>query len=125
MRKTLSYDDVLLVPQYSDIKSRSEVSLQSDLGNGLVVPVPIFSSPMDTISEAPMAIAMSNYGGAAIIHRYNSIQEQAKLVSMACDIGRSVNVGAAVGISDDFLLRAKMLKQSGANFICVDVANAS
>ena len=70
-----------------------------------------------------MAIAMGEHGGAAIIHRYNTVQEQAKMVSMACDFGNANNVGAAVGISDDFLLRAKMLKQAGATFICVDVAH--
>lgn len=123
MKNTLSYDDVLLVPQYSDIRSRTEVSLDADLGNGLLLSVPIFSSPMDTISEAPMAMAMNKHGGAAIVHRYNSIQEQCRLVNMAHDAGGCKNIGAAVGISDDFLLRAKMLKQSGANFICVDVAH--
>ena len=123
MKNTLSYDDVLLVPQYSDIKSRSEVSLVSDLGNNLKLDMPIFSSPMDTISESSMAISMSEYGGAAIIHRYNTVQEQVKMVGLAHSISRVSNIGAAVGISDDFLLRAKMLKQAGANFICVDVAH--
>jgi len=123
VKNTLSYDDVLLVPQYSDIRSRTEVSLGVDLGNNLLLSTPILSSPMDTISETPMAVAMSKYGGAAIIHRYNTVQEQTKLVSMAYDIGASRNIGAAVGTSDDFLLRAKMLKQAGANFICVDVAH--
>lgn len=123
MKKTLSYDDVLLVPQYSDIKSRSEISLGVDMGNNLELGVPIFSSPMDTISEASMAVAMGNFGGSAIIHRYNSIQEQSKMISYAKDLTDKISVGAAVGVSDDFLLRAKMLVQSGANFICVDVAH--
>lgn len=123
MKKTLSYDDVLLVPQYSDIKSRSEVSLQTNLGNNLVLSAPIFSSPMDTISEAPMAIAMGEFGGAAIVHRYNTAQEQAKLITLAHDLTTGINVGAAVGISDDFLLRAKMCTQAGASFICIDVAH--
>lgn len=123
MKNTLSYDDVLLVPQYSDIKSRSEVSLETNLGNGLVLSAPVFSSPMDTISETPMAIAMGQFGGAAIIHRYNTPKEQSKLISMACDLSGNTSVGAAVGISDDFLTRAKLLKQSGADFICVDVAH--
>jgi IMP dehydrogenase len=123
VKNTLSYDDVLLVPQYSDIRSRTEVSLDTNLGNDLLLSTPIFSSPMDTISESSMAVAMDNRGGAAIIHRYNTVQEQTKLVSTAQDLGRCKNLGAAVGISDDFLLRAKMLKQAGASFICVDVAH--
>tara|TARA_R100001015_G_C4621698_1_gene178951 strand:- start:435 stop:1460 length:1026 start_codon:yes stop_codon:yes gene_type:complete len=123
VNKTLSYDDVLLVPQYSDIKSRSEVSLDADLGNGLRLSTPILSSPMDTISEAPMATAIGKFGGSAIIHRYNTVQEQSKMISLSRDLGKDINVGAAVGISDDFLLRAKLARQSGASFICVDVAH--
>ena len=80
MKKSLSYDDVLLVPQYSDIRSRSEVSTAVDLGNGLSLRVPILASPMDTISEAAMAVALGLYGGAAIVHRYNSIQQLADIV---------------------------------------------
>ena len=60
MNKALAYDDVLLVPQYSDIKSRTEVSLKTDLGKGLMLSKPILSSPMDTISEASMAAAMGD-----------------------------------------------------------------
>ena len=124
MNKTLSYDDVLLVPQYSDIRSRSEVTLEADLGNNLILSSPVLSSPMDTISEAPMAAAMGTFGGSAIIHRYNSIQQQCSLVSMANEIaGFDIDVGGAVGISDDFALRSKMLVNAGATFLCVDVAH--
>ena len=124
MNKTLSYDDVLLVPQYSDIRSRTEVTLESDLGNGIVLTSPILSSPMDTISEAPMATAMGRFGGAAIIHRYNSIQEQCRIVGMAAEAANvKINIGGAVGISDDFVLRSKMLINAGVTFLCVDVAH--
>ena len=63
MLNALSYDDVLLVPQYSDIKSRAEIDISADLGNGLTLELPILSSPMDTISERPMVVAMSKFGG--------------------------------------------------------------
>ena len=71
-KNCLSYDDVLLVPRYSDIRSRTEIDLTSDLGRGLILNSPVISSPMDTVSEAPMAVAMSNFGGVAVIHRYNT-----------------------------------------------------
>ena len=124
MNKTLSYDDVLLIPQYSDIRSRSEVCLETNLGKNLTLNMPVISSPMDTISEAPMSAAMANAGGCAIIHRYNSIQEQCRLVRLSHEIANSsAVVGAAVGISDDFLLRSKMLVNAGVSFLCVDVAH--
>ena len=50
--ESLSYDDILLMPQYSDIRSRTEVSTTTDLGNGLKLRLPVLASPMDTISLA-------------------------------------------------------------------------
>ena len=128
MKKSLSYDDVLLLPQYSDIRSRSEVSTEVDLSNGLKLALPVLASPMDTISEAPMAIALGACGGAAIIHRYASVQEQCKMVSWAQEGGirdfkTEINVGAAVGVTGDYLLRSRMLLNAGATFLCVDVAH--
>ena len=114
MRNALSYDDVLLMPAYSDIKSRSEVTIETDLGNGLVLDMPILASPMDTISESSMAISMSEYGGAAIIHRYNTVQEQVKMVGLAHGISRVSNIGAAVGISRDTNKRTQKLVDAGA-----------
>jgi len=124
----VSYDDVLLVPQYSNICSRSEIDISSDLGNDLRLSLPIFSSPMDTISEGPMAIAMNYAGGAAIIHRYNSIEEQTRHIKNAHaripDESRNmITIGAAVGISGDYLERAQALRSQFTDFICVDVAH--
>ena len=51
MIEALTYDDVLLLPHYSDIRSRSEVDISTDLGNGLKLGLPIISSPMDTVTE--------------------------------------------------------------------------
>ena len=69
MNKTYSYDDVLLSPQYSDIRSRSEIDISVSLGNGIDLQLPVFASPMDTISEGAMGSAMSKAGGAGIVHR--------------------------------------------------------
>tara|TARA_B100001094_G_scaffold185729_1_gene179924 strand:- start:4133 stop:5176 length:1044 start_codon:yes stop_codon:yes gene_type:complete len=122
--ESLSYDDVLLIPKYSDIRSRAEVTTKTDLGNGLVLSLPIIASPMDTISETAMAISVGNAGGAAIIHRYNGIEMQARMVQMALDVASGdINIGAAVGISGDFIERAKILIRSGVTFLCVDVAH--
>lgn len=115
----LSYDDVLLEPQYSDIRSRSEIDISTDLSKGVKLALPIFASPMDTISESAMANALGACGGSAIIHRYNSIDEQARHVSKSQD----THVGAAIGVSGDFLERAREVVACGADFICVDVAH--
>ena len=120
MNKALSYDDVLLVPQYSNIHSRSEINISTDLGKGVELQLPIFASPMDTISESAMAIALTDKGGAAIIHRYNTIQEQMSEINK---VNSPRIVGAAIGISGDYLERASALVDYGADFLCVDVAH--
>ena len=79
----VSYDDVLLIPQYSDIRSRSEIDISTEIGNGLNLNIPIIASPMDTISEGVMGAAMAAAGGTAVIHRYNTIEEQARHVAAA------------------------------------------
>ena len=122
MKEALTYDDVLLVPQYSDIKSRKEVDISSDLDEDLTFDLPIISSPMDTVTESEMAYAISKMGGLGIIHRYNSIEEQAGMVAEVVGAGVDV-VGAAIGVSDDYFERAQTLVENGAKVICVDVAH--
>ncbi|HHZ95982.1 MAG TPA: guanosine monophosphate reductase [Flavobacteriales bacterium] len=124
MKRSLAYDDVLLVPQYSDIRSRSEIETDTDLGNGLALELPLLSSPMDTISEKEMAVSLAAAGACSVIHRYNTIEQQTVMVSSAIEeIGPSARVGAAVGVSGDFLNRASVMRAIGASFICVDVAH--
>ena len=117
-RENLSFDDVLLEPRYSAITSRKDIDLSVNLGNGLELAFPLIASPMDTISEKYMAFAMANYGATAIIHRYNSVREQADIIKEVRGV-----VGAAVGVTDDFIERAMSALNHGANFICVDVAH--
>ena len=121
MKKTICFDDVLLTPQFSEIMSRKEISVSSAMGETLFE-VPIISSPMDTVTGREMATAMSSLGGLGVIHRYNSIQEQAKAVHTAHADG-ATNIGAAIGVSGDYLDRAKSAIMAGARFICVDIAH--
>ena len=119
MKSTLSFDDVLLVPQYSDIESRSEeVSLDSALGE-VTTQIPVISSPMDTVTETNMARAMDDLGGLGIVHRYNSIEGQASIIRSS----NARNVGAAIGVSGDYVERAQEAIKAGANILCVDIAH--
>ena len=76
----LTYDDVLLVPQYSDVKSRKSLSTQTRLTSRLPLHIPVVSANMDTVTESEMAIAMARAGGIGIIHRFMSIDEQVRQV---------------------------------------------
>ena len=120
----VSYDDVLLKPQYSDIMSRSEIDISVALSDSVKLQLPVIASPMDTISESKMATAMNDCGGMAIVHRYNSIAEQANLISTAVETSTTPSlIGAAIGISGDYLERASELINAGAKVLCVDVAH--
>ena len=122
VKRALSYDDVLLVPQYSEVVSRKEVNLGIKLKNFPELLIPVVASPMDTITGGRMAATISEYGGVGIIHRYSSVEEQVLEVERAVKLGAE-RIGAGVGITGDFVQRAKAVQRAGANLICVDVAH--
>ncbi|MBO7511095.1 MAG: IMP dehydrogenase [Bacteroidales bacterium] len=72
----LTFDDVLLIPAYSEVLPR-EVSLKSRFSRNIELNIPIVSAAMDTVTEAPMAIALAREGGIGVIHKNMSIEEQA------------------------------------------------
>ena len=98
-KQTLSFDDVLLTPLYSDIESRSQVDISSALDEKTTLSMPVISSPMDTVTEQHMAASIGKTGGMGIIHRYNTPEEQAHLVGHARANGAE-NIGFAVGVGD-------------------------
>ena len=120
-KTALSFDDVLLVPKFSSVKSRKDISLDSKLG-ALDFLLPIISSPMDTVTEEKMVYSMSSAGGLGIIHRYNTIDEQVNIVNRSINLG-STMIGAAVGVSEDFEERAYALCDAGVKVICIDIAH--
>jgi len=119
--KAFSYDDVLLVPQYSDIVSRSEVDIATSLSPDLIFELPVISAPMDTVTEFEMCKAMTQAGGLGIIHRYNSILNQVKEVANV--VGCGGIAAAAIGITGDYVDRASALIEHGASVLCLDVAH--
>ena len=119
-KEAVTYDDMLLVPQYSDITSRSDVTISSYLGHR-EFKLPIISSPMDTVSEKQMALAMDKAGGLAVLHRYNTIAEQQKMAAtVASQTGQAA---AAIGVTGDYLERTEALIAAGVGILCVDVAH--
>ena len=79
LEQGIAYDDVLLVPQYSEILP-SDVELASNLTKKIKLKVPILSAAMDTVTEADMAISLASEGGIGIIHKNMTVDEQARQV---------------------------------------------
>lgn len=121
-RTTLAFDDVLLVPRHSTIESRRDIDLTCDLGGGLRLALPVVAAPMDTVCEGRMAGEVARLGGLGIVHRYNPPETQASHVRSAVESGAKW-VGAAVGVSGDFMERAERVVDAGGTVIVVDVAH--
>ena len=116
----LTFDDVLLIPAYSDVLPR-EVCLKGRFSRNVEIDIPIVSAAMDTVTEAPMAIAIAREGGLGVIHKNMSIEAQAEHVKAVKAAG--YKVAAGVGITPDAIDRAKALAEAGADAIVLDSAH--
>jgi IMP dehydrogenase len=118
----LTFDDVLLVPRRSSIRSRSDVSLRTRLSRSLELDIPIVAANMDTVCEAEMAIALARLGGIGMIHRFLTIEHQVQLVQDVKAAGE-LKVGAAIGTDRDALARAEALACAGVDILVLDIAH--
>ena len=185
MKKYLTYDDVNIVPKYSELKSREDVKLNTRFTKNTELTIPIVSSPMDTVTEFDMAKEMLEWGGVGVIHRFQDIEKQAHMMKELhyewdryFDISKNMGgdgeertiekewkewwdsvkhwnhpptksdwkdlkdrwfwadsmirdekswsrrpLCAAVGVTGDYLERAKELVKNGCNVILIDVAH--
>ena len=121
LRECLTFDDVLLVPQYSEINSRANVDLSQTVC-GINFDIPLISSNMKTITETYMAMAMEDIGGLGILHRFCSVEDNVEMIKILKGSG-SKQIAASVGVKDEEYYRLNCLVKNGANIICVDVAH--
>ncbi|RYZ75739.1 MAG: guanosine monophosphate reductase, partial [Proteobacteria bacterium] len=122
----LTFDDVLIVPGKSDVRSRRDPVLTSNLTKKFTFDTPIISANMDTITESEMAIAMDKLGGFGILHRFMSVEDQvaqARLVKAAGAKHVGASIGVNTGASDDFKLRSKALIDAGVDILTIDIAH--
>lgn len=117
----LSYDDVLLVPQYSEIKSRSDVDLSTQITPNLKLGIPLISSNMSSITDANFAISLGRLGGLGVLPRFMPIEEEVSMVEAVKK--EKVLVGASIGVRETGFERAKLLVSAGADLLVLDVAH--
>jgi IMP dehydrogenase len=124
----LTYDDIQLIPQYSEIESRSNIDLSTQFTRNFKLGIPLVASPMDTVCDSEMAITMMSLGGVGVIHRFMTIEEQSRHVSRIKEYKTlncltDVPIAAAIGANGDFFERTIELTKSGVDVILIDVAH--
>lgn len=127
----LTYDDISLIPEYSEIESRQKIDLTTQLSNNYNIRVPLIATPMDTVCDGTMALSMAQLGGVGCIHRFMSIDEQVGEVRYVLAHPLDVEmwpigempIMAAIGANGDYLERAQELTKVGVNVILIDVAH--
>ncbi len=120
IKEALTYDDVLLVPKYSDILP-SETKIETKLSINLSLKIPIISSAMDTVTESSMAIEIAKLGGIGVIHRNLDIKNQ--ILEIKKVKSKNLKVGAAVGAGPLEIKRAEALLKEKIDLIVVDTAH--
>jgi len=110
IREGLTFDDVLLVPKFSDISSRSQTNLSTKLSRNISLNIPLISANMDTVTEAPMAVVMAREGGIGIIHRFLTIEEE---VNQVLKVKRS----GSVMIENPYTIQPEQTIQNAFNLM--------
>ncbi len=126
LEEGLTYDDVLLVPQFSDIHHRSEVSLHSRILPEVDLEIPCVSANMDTVTEHQMAFAMAQHGGLGILHRYLDIDEMLTQIAKYQELCEEHKIHpkpfiVSIGVHDAERVETAY-KHNIRNF-CIDVAH--
>ena len=116
----LTFDDALLVPQYSDILP-TEVATDSRFTKKIILNIPVSYSAMDTVTESRLAIALARLGGIGVIHKNMTAAKQAEEVAKVKK--EKLLVAAAIGATGDYFQRAQELAKAGVDAIVVDTAH--
>lgn len=123
-KTALCFDDILLVPQESDVQSRHSVDLSMVIGYGqreIRLDLPIIAAPMDTVCDVEMCMTLSNAGGLGILHRYMPEQmliNKTKMLSEA-----KYKFGVSVAATNGYMNLSEELYKHGARIFLVDTAN--
>ena len=125
LKTALTYDDIQLVPSYSAVKTRTSVDLSCKISRNYTINIPIVASPMDTVCGYDMAIRLHKLGGVGCIHRFNTIEQQANIVTKLSETidNKKFPIMVAIGVQEEDRDRALECVIRGANVFIIDVAH--
>ena len=123
MKYAYTFDDIQIIPKYSEVESRSQCNLTTRFTKQYKLGTPLVASPMDTVTEYNMAIAIASHGGVGILHRFMSIEKQSNQVRKIKEQEKLVS--AAIGATGDYKERAQELVNAGAIVLLIDVAHGN
>jgi len=136
MRTGLTFDDVQIIPRYSEIEGRDLANTETRFTRRYKLEIPLIASPMDTVCDEKMALALWKLGGVGVIHRFMSIEEQVESVEwLRSMMGEALSVGvgnpteffnpiaAAIGVNGDSRECVEKLLDAGVNVLVIDVAH--
>ena len=115
----LTYDDVLLVPRKTTVKSRTDVDLSVSIGCSLLK-YPIMSAAMDTVTGGSMAKMLGELGGMGIVHRFQSVEDRISSILPFCYDVESVGIAVGLDETEDDIIKIA----NAADIIALDVAHA-
>ncbi len=118
----LTFDDVLIIPAKSEVRSRRDPALRTRLTKTKFLDTPIISANMDTVTEAKMAIAMNKLGGLGVLHRFMNIDQQIIEIEKVKASGAQI-ISASIGVNADFKERAEAVIKAGVNLMTIDIAH--
>ncbi|POB14273.1 MULTISPECIES: guanosine monophosphate reductase [unclassified Halobacteriovorax] len=125
--KGLTFDDVLLVPRYSEISSRRHTDLKTKITKNHTIDIPIIAANMDTITGPEMAMEIGRLGGVGILHRFMSPEQQVEDVKAIQKYFKehsiTLPIAASVGVKEEGMKRADLLAALGVEILTVDIAH--
>lgn len=122
--KWLSFDDVLLSPQFSKINSRRDVRVSTDVA-GDIYHLPIVSSNMDSVTGVNMAVAMDKAGGVGCLHRFQSVEDNLAQYLSVIEATGEPGPWVSFGLGEKEIQRANTLADAGARVFVLDVAHGA
>ena len=123
MKKCYTYDDVQIVPGYSDIEHREQCNTITRVTKNVHLEIPLVSSPMDTVTGYHMAVEMDRLGGMGFLHRFQHPDDTARDIDMFRHQRPAGTIGASIGVTGNYVNIAQMYVDNGAQIILLDVAH--